>query len=74
VYKLLNRAVTSLHLPPGLAIKNPPKKTRRIVMYCNTNKIQKNPPKNPPQSGVFGFYWVILNLTSNFGAKVAIFF
>jgi hypothetical protein len=50
---------------PGLAVKNQPKKTRPIK--------PEKPPKNPPQSGVFGFYWVFLNLTSTFCAKVTVF-
>jgi hypothetical protein len=58
-----------MQLATGLAIKNPPKKTRPI----KPKKTQKKTPKNPPQSGFFGFYWDFLKLKSVFGAKVTIF-
>jgi hypothetical protein len=38
----------TLHLAPGLALKNPPKKP--------TQKTPKNPPKNPLKMGFLGFF------------------
>jgi hypothetical protein len=46
----------------GLAIKNPPKKTRPI-------KPKKKRLKNPPQSGFFGFYWVFFKTDLYFLCK-----
>jgi hypothetical protein len=42
----MNRKKSQNVWEAGLAIKNP------------TNKTKKK-PKKPPQSGVFGFYWVL---------------